>query len=338
MPESECHIPEPLRVDVICGGDSPEREVSLSSGHAVSEALAEWGFRVERKDVPSRSDALNVLTGSDAEVFFIALHGGWGEDGRLQAVLEFLGRPYTGSGPRACACAMDKILSKAVLRQAGVRTPPYRHFLSREREADDAEARKLLERWGKVVVKPAGCGSTVGVSIVEDRRGFHDAVEHAFSFDNAVLAEKYIPGKEITVTVWHENNRVMAFPAVEIRPRKGFYTYEAKYVSGKTDYFCPAPLEEGAAKAVAEVSVKAHRALGCRGYSRVDLRLDPQGGPFVLEVNTAPGMTSTSLVPKAAAALGWSFPELCGRIVSGSIEAAKKGRASFCEARPFLNL
>lgn len=314
-----------IQVDVICGGDSPEREVSLASGAAVHEALLEAGLGARKLEVTSREDTLRKVLESSADVFFIALHGGWGEDGNLQAALEFLGRPYTGSGPKACACAMDKTVSKALFRQAGIPTPPSRFFRFGSEGVSKAEIDGLFGRWGKIVVKPAECGSTVGVSIVDDPARFNEAFERAGAYDDTVVAEKYIPGKEVTVTVWQQMESPEAFPAIEIRPKSGFYTYEAKYVPGHTEYFCPAPIAEPTASAVEEAAINAHSILDCRIYSRVDLRLSPEGGPFVLEVNTAPGMTATSLVPKAAAAFGWAFPELCARIVSNSLETAKKG-------------
>ena len=315
----------PVRVDVLCGGDSPEREVSLSSGRAVAVALAEWGLFVREIDVLSKKDVLEKVTDSEADVFFIALHGGWGEDGTLQNLLDFLGKPYTGSGPKACMKAMDKILSKALFRQAGVPTPPSRCFEHFPKDLPVSEVEELFEKWGKVVVKPACCGSTVGVSILDDPAGLSVAARRALCYDDAMLVEKYIPGREITVTVWQEEGRIFALPAVEIKPKKGFYTYDAKYVPGSTDYFCPAPLDEKIGSAVARAALEAHLVLGCRVYSRVDLRLSTEGEPFVLEVNTAPGMTATSLVPKAAAAFGWSFAELCGRIVSNSLVNNKTG-------------
>ncbi|MFP4483100.1 MAG: D-alanine--D-alanine ligase [Thermovirgaceae bacterium] len=314
-----------IRVDVICGGDSPEREVSLSSGAAVHEALLEAGLESRKVEVASKEDTLLKVADSGADMFFITLHGGWGEDGRLQAVLEFLGKAYTGSGPRACVCAMDKTLSKTLFRQAGVPTPPGVFFYTGRRKMPQTEIEELFGAWGKLVVKPAGCGSTVGVSIVDDPGRFTEAFEAAEAYDESVVVEKYIPGKEITVTVWQENEAPEALPAVEIRPKKGFYTYEAKYVPGTTEYFCPAAIDRATASAVADTAVAAHCALGCRIYSRVDLRLSPQGQPFVLEVNTAPGMTATSLVPKAAAAFGWTFPELCKNLVLNSLKTAKRG-------------
>jgi len=315
----------PVRVDVLCGGDSPEREVSLSSGRSVAVALAEWGLFVREIDVLSKKDVLEKVSDSEADLFFIALHGGWGEDGTLQNLLGFLGRPYTGSGPKACMKAMDKILSKALFRQAGVPTPPSRCFEHFPKDQPVSEVEELFEKWGKVVVKPACCGSTVGVSILDNPAGLSDAARRALCYDDAILVEKYIPGREITVTVWQEEGRTFTLPAVEIKPKKGFYTYDAKYVPGSTDYFCPASLDEKIGSAVASAALKAHLALGCRVYSRVDLRLSTEGEPFVLEVNTAPGMTATSLVPKAAAAFGWSFAELCGRIVSNSLVNIKTG-------------
>jgi D-alanine-D-alanine ligase len=314
-----------IQVDVICGGESPEREVSLASGAAVCEALLEAGIGARKIEVTSKEDTLQKVLESPADVFFIALHGGWGEDGRLQAALEFFGRVYTGSGPKACACAMDKTISKALFRQAGIPTPPAVVFHAGRQDLSQAEIRELFDSWGKLVVKPAGCGSTVGVSIVDDSGRFEEAFEEALAYDESVVVERYIPGKEITVTVWQGNDVPRALPAVEIRPKKGFYNYEAKYVPGTTEYFCPAPMEEKTASAVAEVAVAAHCALGCRIYSRVDLRLSPEGQPFVLEVNTAPGMTATSLVPKAAAASGWTFAEVCGHIVAASLAVAKRG-------------
>lgn len=314
-----------VRVDVLCGGDSPEREVSLSSGRSVVVALAEWGLFVREIDVLSKKDVLEKVSDSEADLFFIALHGGWGEDGTLQNLLGFLGRPYTGSGPKACMKAMDKILSKALFRQAGVPTPPSRCFEHFRKDQPVSEVEELFEKWGKVVVKPACCGSTVGVSILDNPAGLSDAARRALCYDDAILVEKYIPGREITVTVWQEEGRTFTLPAVEIKPKKGFYTYDAKYVPGSTDYFCPASLDEKIGSAVASAALKAHLALGCRVYSRVDLRLSTEGEPFVLEVNTAPGMTATSLVPKAAAAFGWSFAELCGRIVSNSLVNIKTG-------------
>lgn len=310
-----------LKVAVLYGGDSPEREVSLSSGRAICSALSEAEVLVESIETWTSREMLEAIARSEADVFFIALHGGWGEDGRLQAALELMGRPYTGSGPSACAMAMDKRASKAMFLMDGVPTPEAEYVFtapSIEGSSFDRSG-EAFRKWGRVVVKPCCSGSTVGVTIVDSSDQIREALLKAAEFDDLVIVEEYIPGREITVTVWEERGRTVALPVIQIVPRSGFYTYEAKYTAGRTDYLCPAPLTPEEASAVREASVAAHRALGCSIYSRVDLRLTDEGIPFVLEVNTAPGMTATSLVPKAAAANGWSFPELARRIAESSL-------------------
>ncbi len=311
-----------LNVAVLFGGDSPERDVSLSSGRAICKALCDAGAAVEPIEALTAREMLGEVERSKADVFFIALHGGWGEDGRLQGALEMLGKAYTGSGPAACAIAMDKRASKAMFALDGVPTPdaeylfipPLLDRVSVERSID------AFRRWGKAVVKPCCSGSTVGVTIVDSAEQMQNALSNAAGFDSSVIVEEYIPGREITVTVWEEGGETSALPVIQIVPRRGFYTYEAKYTAGMTEYLCPAPLSPEENAAVCEASVAAHRSLGCSVYSRVDLRLADEGTPFVLEVNTAPGMTATSLVPKSAAANGWSFPELALRIAQSSLD------------------
>lgn len=310
-----------LKVAVLYGGDSPEREVSLSSGRAICSALLEAGVSVEPVEAGTSREMHEAVRLSRADVFFIALHGGWGEDGRLQAALDLMERPYTGSGPAACAMAMDKRVSKAIFAMDGVPTPraEYIHADPSVDEPSVERSAEAFRRWGKVVVKPCCSGSTVGVTIVDSPDQMRYALEKAAGFDSSVIVEEYIPGREITVTIWEEGGKAIALPVVQIVPRSGFYTYEAKYTAGKTDYLCPAPLSPEEAERVRDASVAAHRSLGCSVYSRVDLRLTDEGEPFVLEVNTAPGMTATSLVPKSAAANGWNFPELARRIAESSL-------------------
>lgn len=310
-----------LKAAVLYGGDSPEREVSLSSGRAICSALSEAEVSVEPIEAETSREMLEAANASDADIFFIALHGGWGEDGRLQAALDLMGRPYTGSGPAACAIAMDKRASKAMFAMDGVPTPKAEYVFTTS-TVDESLVRRSLEafkRWEKVVVKPCCSGSTVGVTIVDSADQIRNALAKAAGFDRSVIVEEYIPGREITVTVWEDEGKAIALPVIQIVPKSGFYTYEAKYTSGKTDYLCPAPLSQQETAAVCRASTAAHRSLGCSIYSRVDLRLTDEGVPFVLEVNTAPGMTATSLVPKSAAANGWSFPELARKIVESSL-------------------
>jgi len=323
MTRSHC-----LKVAVLFGGDSPEREVSLASGKAICSALVEAGASVEPIEGLTAKGMLDSASLSQAEMFFVALHGGWGEDGRLQAALDLMGRPYTGSGPKACAMAMDKRASKAMFAMDNVPTPDALYVFSGP-EVDEASLERSLEafrKWGKAVVKPCCSGSTVGVSIVDSADSMEEALKEAARFDRSIIVEEYIPGKEITVTVWEESGKALALPVIQIVPGSGFYTYEAKYTAGKTVYLCPAPLTCAETERVSELAVAAHRSLGCSVYSRVDLRLTDEGAAFVLEVNTAPGMTATSLVPKSGAAFGWSFPELALRIAESSLALRGNGR------------
>ncbi len=307
------------RILVACGGDSPERDVSLRSGAAVYQALAEDGWPSELLTLQTPKDVLPLLR--EGTAVFVALHGGWGEDGRFQALLEMAGVPYTGSGPEGCMCAMDKVVSKLLFRQYGIPTAAFTLLHSGEAHSGAALcalARRVAE--GEIlVVKPSGAGSTVGVTIVRKEEELGEAVREAERFGGTVLVEDYIPGKELTVTVWDDGSGPSALPVVEIRPKGTFYTYEAKYTPFSSEYLVPAPLDEKTADKVRRAAVEAHRATRCEIYSRVDLRLDPEGNPWVLEVNAVPGMTATSLVPKAAAAFGWNFPALVGRILRASL-------------------
>lgn len=308
------------KVHVLFGGDSPEREVSLSSGRAVCEGLALAGLDVVPFEMAGKEDVFRLLQSGCVEFAFIALHGGWGEDGTLQAALDLAGVPFSGSGPGACFCAMDKELSRALFASKGV---PHPRGVVLERDLSrDLPAEKLkncLQAWGDLIVKPSGCGSTVGVTRVRKEIELMPALEEALRYDAKAIVEEFVPGRELTVTVMEEKGLPFALPAVEIVPTSGFYSYESKYTPGATEYLVPAPLENSVAREMARVAVEAHRCLGCRVYSRVDFRLDPEGRLFVLEANTAPGMTATSLVPKAARAQGWSFPELLERIVRESL-------------------
>ena len=318
---------EPTRVAVLFGGDSPEREVSLSSGRALCSALEVAGFLVEPLEADSPRRMLEMAGRSDADVFFIALHGSWGEDGRIQAALGLMGKVYTGSGATACALAMDKRASKALFTADGVPTPRALCLFPGDRVSGAAEgkAADALKRWARIVIKPSGCGSTVGVTIVSSQAEVEEALSLAFSFDSAVLVEEYIPGREITVTVWEEREETSLLPVIQIEPRQGFYDYQAKYTPGQTEYLCPAPMAPVELERVAGAAVAAHRSLGCRVFSRVDMRLTREGHPYVLEVNTVPGMTAMSLVPRSAAAMGWGFDELARRIVRSSMELRSAG-------------
>jgi D-alanine-D-alanine ligase len=286
------------------GGRSAEREVSLRTGAAVLAALGRLGERAVAID--AGGDLPRDLARRRVDVAFIALHGRGGEDGTVQGLLECLGIPYTGSGVLASALAMDKKQSKLVFRAHGLPTPEFEVFVR------GARGGRRLERLAPpVVVKPTNEGSSVGMTVVKESRLLAPALAKAFRYDPEAIAEQFLPGREFTVGVLDGET----FPVVEVRPHSGVYDYNSKYKAGKTDYFAPAPIGDRLAARLRALAAATHAALGCRGASRVDFRLDGRGRPFVLEVNTIPGMTETSLLPKAAAAAGIRFDELVARIL-----------------------
>ena len=285
------------RVGVLKGGFSAEREVSLRSGAAVAAGLREAGYAVEEVDVQARR--LDLPAGLDA--VFVALHGEFGEDGEIQALLRSRGMPYTGSGPEASRASFDKVVTKKPLEAAGVPVPAY--GLARA-----GEARRLPL---PLVVKPPRQGSSLGVTRVLRDEEWAGALTVALEFGPEALVEAYIEGAELTVGIVGDE----ALPVVEIRAPQGLYDYRAKYTAGLTQYLVPAPLAEDRAAVCRDLALRTFRALGCEGFARVDLRMDAQGRCFVLELNNIPGFTETSLLPKAARAAGIPFPALCDRIL-----------------------
>jgi D-alanine-D-alanine ligase len=253
------------------------------------------------------------------DVVFIALHGGTGENGAVQGMLELLGMPYTGSGVLASALAMNKIMAKKIFEREGIPTPKWRAARASEPEG----AKRAAEEIGfPCVVKPVCEGSTIGVTVLRERRNLRSALDTAFGFGPEALIEEFVQGVEITGPVLG-NDDARVLPLVEIVPSGGFYDYEAKYTPGATEEIVPARVCEATAKRAQELTLRAHHALGCRGISRVDMIVAPDE-VYVLEVNTIPGMTDTSLVPRAAEAEGMSFPEFVDRL----IELALEGRGN----------
>jgi D-alanine-D-alanine ligase len=285
-------------VAVLKGGPSAERDVSLASGAAVARALRQLGYDV--KEVDLQSTDVQLPGGIDA--VFIALHGTFGEDGKLQEVLTRRGIPYTGSDAESSHRSFDKVVSKRIFEQQGIRTPRY-EVLRR------GEARTLPL---PVVVKPPRQGSSIGVTIVHEEADWDDALAEAFKLDEEVLVEAYIAGRELTVGIVGEQ----VLPVIEIRAPEGNYNYRAKYTKGMTEYHVPAPIGDEATRACQDMAWRAFAALGCRGMARVDIRMAQDGTLYVLELNTIPGFTETSLLPKAARAAGIEFPELCQRILN----------------------
>jgi len=298
------------RIGVLMGGISAEREVSLRSGSAIYNALKGLGYNAVSIDVGS--DICDVLDKGKIEAAFLALHGGYGEDGSIQGMLEVLGIPYTGSGVLASALAMDKEASKKVFLYHGIPVPPF-EVLTREHRAKSIE---FTLPW---VIKPATEGSSVGVSIARDKGNFEKALETAFSYGSRVIVEKYIEGQEIHIGIL--NGKVLG--GVEVRPSLEFYNYEAKYTPGLTEYILPPEIAAETYERAKMTALSAHMALGCRGATRVDLRLDAEGEPYVLEVNTIPGMTETSLLPKIAGLAGFDFPGLIEEILRGVFDEGK---------------
>jgi D-alanine-D-alanine ligase len=306
-----------MKITVLMGGLSPEREVSLNSGAAVAKALKARGHDVRSLDVQGNRDdrwgaferAMNSREVAEAEVVFIALHGEEGENGTVQALLDLKGKPYTGSGVLASALAMDKVMTKRVFDLGSVPNPQWALVPASAAEEDVSIAIAPLGGV-PVVTKPIDQGSTVGISIVQDADGLMDAVEEAGRFSEQVLIERYIPGRELTVTILGGDS----LPLVEIVPEGGFYDYRCKYTSGKSQYICPAEIPEEKAREIQDLAFRAFDLLGCEGFARVDLRLSDEGDPFFLEINTVPGMTALSLVPMAAKAVGIDFPDLVERI------------------------
>ena len=291
-----------LKIAVLMGGPSAERPVSLRSGAAVVNALTATGAKV----VPVDVHETEFVMPTDVDVAFIALHGTFGEDGTVQQMLEDAGIAYTGSGPEASACAFDKIAAKARFEAVGIPTPAYEVF-----DRVHCDLGRLVRLGFPLVVKPSRQGSSVGVSIVHEEVDLEEACQIAWRHDDHLLAEQFVAGRELTVGIFDGH----ALPVIEICPKHDFFTYEAKYTRGQTDYLVPAPLEKSVEARTKALALRTHDCLGCRDFSRVDLILAEDGKLFVLEVNTIPGFTETSLVPKAAHAAGVEFQELCARLV-----------------------
>jgi D-alanine-D-alanine ligase len=299
------------RVGVVMGGTSGEREVSLRSGAAVAEALEGRGHDVVRIVLGPDVDPAQALLRARVEVAFLALHGRGGEDGCMQGLCELYGVPYTGSGVLASALAMDKRKAKEMFRLHDVATPPY--YVVRAEDLADLE--ELHGGFGlPVVVKPRGEGSSLGVAKATTFGELERAVRAALSYDDVALVERFVDGREVHVALLE--GRVLG--AIEIAPRVGVYDYEAKYTPGAAAYFLPARLPPARLQSVLALAARASRALGCTGAVRVDLIATEGNNEYVLEVNTLPGMTATSLLPKIAAAAGYDFPALCEAILDGA--------------------
>lgn len=305
------------RVAVLKGGRSLERGVSLRSGARVEDALGRLGHEVVPIDVGL--DLIRRLEALAPAVAFVALHGRDGEDGTVQELLEILGLPYTGSGVLACARATDKVLTKHLLLEAGLPTPPFFSFTQTAfRELGAAEALPAIEERldFPIVVKPSSQGSALGIKFARTAGDVPGALVAAFSYDGRVLLERHVAGRDLAVSILEGPDGPQALPIVEAVPRtEDFYDFEARYEIGRTAFVCPAELRAEITDRAQELALATYELLGCRGFARVDLMLGEDGDLFVLEANAIPGLTETSLLPQAAEAAGIGFDELVGRIL-----------------------
>jgi D-alanine-D-alanine ligase len=310
-----------MRVAVLKGGRSLERQVSLKSGARVQDALERLGHEVIPIDVGA--DLVDRLTTAQPDVAFVALHGRDGEDGTVQELLEVMGIPYTGSGVSACIRAADKVLAKHAMRDGGIPTPDFYAFNETAfKELGAAQALPAIEERLEfpIVVKPAGQGSALGIKFARTPADVPAALVAAFSYDRKVLLERHVTGRDLAVSIIDEEGGPRALPIVEAVPElEDVYDFESRYEIGRTRFVCPAELEDGVGARASQIALAVYELLGCSGFARVDLMLeDETGGLFVLEANSIPGLTETSLLPQAADAAGIGFDELVGRILSAA--------------------
>ena len=302
--------PSKIKVALLAGGSSGEREVSLKSGESSREALKAAGFAVTMLD-PARKGDLKVLMDEPFDVAFLCLHGRKGEDGSLQGFLEMIDLPYTGSHTLSSALAMDKTRAKVFYKEAGIPVAPSVNVY----RADGYDVQAIIDAIGShCVVKPANEGSSLGVEIVEGAPALEAAIERALELDDTVLVEQFFKGIEVTAAVLG-NEDPEAMPLVQMVPKNDFYDFESKYAPGGSDHLCPAPIDDALTAKIQEYACRAHKVLGCSGVSRTDFMINDQGKCIILETNTIPGMTETSLLPDAACVAGISFPDLCTRLI-----------------------
>lgn len=312
-----------LRILVVCGGVSTEREISLRSGKAIYDALLRKGYsKAELFDLTK--DNMDQIISKKPDIVFLGLHGKGGEDGCIQGLLELANIPYTGPGVAASAVCMDKILTKRVLDNAGLPTAPFVVYRQEECTNYDEVAAELIGQLGLPMVLKSPCqGSSIGVVIVKDKEAMKPAIEEVFKYGDQLLAEKFVNGTEITLPIMG-NDDLTVLPVIEITSEREFYDYTAKYTSGLCHHIIPACIDSKTEQQVVEIGKKAYKILNCCGLSRVDFIVDRELGPMIIEVNTLPGMTDMSLFPDAARYVGISYEDLVERILEYGL-TAKRG-------------
>ncbi len=301
------------KIVVVMGGTSTEAEISRQTGTAILKALQSKGYNAEGMELNPTTFAEDIRKSGCAMVFN-AIHGKYGEDGMIQGTLDMLGIPYTGSGVLASAVTMDKAASKRVFLAEGISTPRSQTFHAFEMKHSLVEKIEKNFSW-PVVVKAASQGSSIGVYIVQNHEELEKSLQEAFTYNDEVLVEEFIKGRELTVAVWGNDEAKEAFPIIEITTTSGRYDYASKYTKGASTHIIPMPVSDVKTKEIQELAIKTFTACGCRGVARVDMMLGSDEKPYVIEVNSVPGMTELSLVPDAARAMGVEFPELCERIL-----------------------
>ncbi len=312
------------KILVLMGGYSEEREVSLRSGAAVLNALKNIGYDAAALDL--KGNSVQAIADYNPDLVFIALHGKDGEDGTVQGLLEIMGIPYTGSGVTSSAIGINKVLTKKILIYEGIPTAAFAILKKKDLSSREQELKSLLENIGlPMVIKASTQGSSIGTFIVRQESDVLTTIEAAFEYDSEVLVEKFIDGTEVTSTVIG-NDFTQVLPLIEITSANEFYDYESKYTPGKCNHIIPARVSEEIQEKIAKLTERVYQAIGCRGYSRVDFIIDKDGNPYVLEINTLPGLTEMSLVPDAARAAGISFEELVERIVRLGLETPVRQR------------
>lgn len=293
------------------GGVSSERDISLKGGRAVHQALTDEGYQAVEIDIQSenKEDVVNQIMKCGIDCAFLVLHGKFGEDGGIQSILEELDIPYTGSGVAASQIAINKLLTQNLLKKNGIAIPKYVNVTKQDRDT----LLSVISILGDypLVVKPASEGSSIGTFLVANEQEYLEKSSKAFEYDQELIVEQYIQGRELTVGILDQQ----VLPVLEIKTDQPFFNFDAKYTQGITEYIVPAPLDDEVAKRVSDIALKVHHIVGCQDLSRVDLILNERMEPFVLEINTIPGFTQTSLVPKAAACVGINFHTLCKRLV-----------------------
>jgi len=299
------------RIGILLGGLSSERDISIRSGNTVYDAFLSLGYDVVKIDVKDAASFKKEIASSEIDIAFIALHGRFGEDGGIQRILDNINIPYIGSGPEASRIALNKIASKEIFKQHNIPTPDYIVFKKSKRQLF-SKGNDLPHFSLPFVVKPSKEGSSIGMSIVQAHDMIIPALDEAFRYDDEVIAEEYIDGDDITVGILNEK----PLPVINIRPKEKFYNFKAKYTEGMSEYVVPALLPKKATKRAQQLALLAHRVLGCDSFSRVDMLIDRRDNSLtVLEVNTIPGLTSSSLFPRAAQAAGIDFSQMCVEMI-----------------------